>query len=127
MKIATGLTESHFMAGASGGRKAVCPGLVDQRTIQKFHGPGFLESPCATNLVFEGNPCHEESLAVAKAVGVDFTITVTLDKDMRLTGVFAGDLEKVLEEAVEQDQDLCRDPGERGVRHRLDPWRIRGP
>ena len=26
VKIATGLTESHFMAGASGGRKAVCPG-----------------------------------------------------------------------------------------------------
>ena len=37
---------------------------------------------------------------MAKAVGVDFTITVTLDKDMRITGVFAGELEKVLEEAV---------------------------
>lgn len=102
VKIATGLTESHFMAGASGGRKAVCPGLVDLRTIQKFHSPEFLESRCATNLVFEGNPCHEESLAVAKAVGVDFTMTVTLDKDMRMTGVFAGDLEKVLEEAVKK-------------------------
>lgn len=102
VKIATGLTESHFMAGASGGRKAVCPGLVDLRTIQKFHSPEFLESPCATNLVFEGNPCHEESLAVARAVGVDFTVTVTLDKDMRMTGVFAGELEKVLEEAVKK-------------------------
>jgi nickel-dependent lactate racemase len=102
LKIATGLTESHFMAGASGGRKAVCPGLVDLRTIQRFHSPEFLESPCATNLVFEGNPCHEEALAVAKAVGIDFTITVTLDKDMRMTGVFAGDLEKVLEFAVEK-------------------------
>ena len=102
LKIATGLTESHFMAGASGGRKAVCPGLVDLRTIQKFHSPEFLESPCATNLVFEGNPCHEEALAVAKAVGVDFTVTVTLDKDMRMTGVFAGDLEKVLGLAVEK-------------------------
>ena len=102
LKIATGLTESHFMAGASGGRKAVCPGLVDLRTIQKFHSPEFLESPCATNLVFEGNPCHEEALAVAKSVGVDFTVTVTLDKDMRMTGVFAGNLEKVLERAVEK-------------------------
>jgi nickel-dependent lactate racemase len=100
LKIATGLTESHFMAGASGGRKAICPGLVDLRTIQKFHSPDFLESPQATNLLLEGNPCHEEAAVIAKAVGVDFTITVTLDKDMRLTGVFAGDLEKVLEEAV---------------------------
>ncbi|MFH1756579.1 MAG: nickel-dependent lactate racemase [Pseudomonadota bacterium] len=100
LKIATGLTESHFMAGASGGRKAICPGLVDLRTIQKFHSPDFLESANATNLILAGNPCHEEATAIAKAVGVDFTITVTLDKDMRLTGVFAGDLEKVLEEAV---------------------------
>ena len=112
LKIATGLTESHFMAGASGGRKAICPGLVDQRTIQKFHGPGFLESPFATNLAFEGNPCHEESLAVANAVGVDFTITVTLDKDMRMTGIFAGDLEKVLEEAVSKMRPYVEIPVE---------------
>ncbi len=112
LKIATGLSESHFMAGVSGGRKAICPGLVDQRTIQKFHGPDFLESPLATNLAFEGNPCHEESLAVARAVGVDFTITVTLDKDMRLTGVFAGDLEKVLQEAVSKIKTYVEIPVE---------------
>ncbi len=29
-------------------------------------------------------------------------MTVTLDKDMRMTGVFAGELEKVLEEAVKK-------------------------
>jgi lactate racemase len=110
LKIVTGLTESHFMAGASGGRKAICPGLVDKRTIQKFHGPEFLESPCATNLVFEGNPCHEESLAVARAVGVDFAVTTTLDKGMRLTGVFAGDLEKVFEEAVRKIKTYVQIP-----------------
>ena len=102
IKIVTGLTESHFMAGASGGRKAVCPALVDLRTIQKFHSPDFLESEKATNLVFEGNPCHEEALAIAKTVGVDFTITATLDSHMRLTGIFAGDLERVLDEAVKK-------------------------
>ena len=110
VKIVTGLTESHFMAGASGGRKAVCPGLVDQRTIQKFHSPDFLESPAADNLVIEGNPCHEESLAVAKAAGVDFSITVTLDKDMRITGVFAGDLEKIFEAAVNKIKEYVTIP-----------------
>jgi nickel-dependent lactate racemase len=94
VRIVTGLVESHFMAGASGGRKAVCPALVDRRTIQKFHGPDFLESPCADNLILAGNPCHEEALDVARKVGVDFAVSVTLDKDMRLTGVFAGHLEK---------------------------------
>ena len=94
VRIVTGLVESHFMAGVSGGRKAVCPALVDRRTIEKFHGPDFLESPCADNLILAGNPCHEEALDVAKTVGVDFTVNVTLDKDMQMTGVFAGDLEE---------------------------------
>jgi nickel-dependent lactate racemase len=94
VRIVTGLVESHFMAGVSGGRKAVCPALVDKRTIEKFHGPGFLESPCADNLILDGNPCHEEALDVARTVGVDFAVNVTLDKDMRLTDVFAGDLVK---------------------------------
>jgi nickel-dependent lactate racemase len=92
IKIVTGLVESHFMAGVSGGRKGVCPALVDIRTIEKFHGPEFLESPCADNLILAGNPCHEEALNVARTVGVDFTVNVTLDKNMQLTGVFAGDL-----------------------------------
>ena len=92
LKIATGLVESHFFTGISGGRKTVCPGLVDVKTIQKFHGPYYLEDPNATNLVLEGNPCHEEALEVARTVGVDFVINVNLDKDLRLIGVFAGDM-----------------------------------
>ncbi len=94
LKIATGLVESHFMTGISGGRKAICPGLVDVKTIQRFHGVTYLEDPNADNLILEGNPCHEEAIEVAKTVGVDFIFNVTLDKDLRITGVFAGDLEK---------------------------------
>lgn len=93
LRIATGLVESHYMAGLSGGRKAICPGLVDKRTIEKFHSPAFLESPLTQNLILAGNPCHEESLAIARKVGVDFIVNATLDRDLHLTGVFAGDLE----------------------------------
>lgn len=92
LKIATGLVESHFFTGISGGRKAICPGLVDVKTIQKFHGPQYLEDPNATNLILEGNPCHEEALEVAQTVGVDFIVNVNLDKDLRLVRVFAGDM-----------------------------------
>jgi nickel-dependent lactate racemase len=92
LKIATGLVESHFFTGISGGRKAICPGLVDVKTIQKFHGPYYLEDPNATNLVLKGNPCHEEALEVAQTVGVDFIVNVNLDKDLRLVRVFVGDM-----------------------------------
>ena len=110
LKIATGLVESHFMVGVSGGRKAVCPGLVDLKTIQKFHGPEFLESPYATNLVLENNPCHKEALEVAQRVGVDFTVNVTLDKDLKLTGAFAGDLVKAHEAAVQKVRSTVEIP-----------------
>jgi nickel-dependent lactate racemase len=94
IRIVTGLVESHFMAGVSGGRKGVCPALVDKGTLEQFHSPEFLESPFADNLILDGNPCHTEALDVARTVGVDFLVNVTLDRDMRLTGVFAGDLER---------------------------------
>ena len=94
VKIITGLVESHFMAGVSGGRKAVCPALVNTKTIEFFHSVEVLEDPNATNLILEGNPCHEEALEVAQAVGVDFLVNVTLDKRLCMTGVFAGGLEE---------------------------------
>jgi nickel-dependent lactate racemase len=94
LKIATGLVESHFMTGVSGGRKSICPGLVDVKTIERFHGVEYLENPNSDNLILKRNPCHEEAIEVAQTVGVDFIVNVTLDKDMGITGVFAGDLEK---------------------------------
>jgi len=113
LRIATGLVESHFMAGLSGGRKAICPGLVDKRTIEKFHSPAFLESPFAQNLILQGNPCHEESLAIARTVGVDFIVNATLDRDMHLTGVFAGDLEAAHKAASDLIRDYVSVPVER--------------
>jgi|GEM_PF-65885 len=94
IKILTGLVESHFMAGTSGGRKSVCPGLIGEESTYVFHGPEFLSSPNARDLVLEGNPCHEESLEVAKMAGVDFIVNVTLNSKFELTGVYAGDLEE---------------------------------
>jgi lactate racemase len=110
VKIVTGLVESHFMTGVSGGRKAVCPALVNMKTIQKFHGVDFLEHPNATNLILDGNPCHEESLEVALTVGVDFMISTTLDNTLCITGVFGGDLVKAHLAAVEAMKGFVRVP-----------------
>ena len=110
LKITTGLVESHFMTGISGGRKSICPGLVDVKTIQRFHGAGYLEDANADNLILEGNPCHEEAIEVAKTVGVDFIVNVTLDKDMRITGVFAGDLEKAHMDAFQHMKGYTATP-----------------
>jgi len=90
LKIVTGFIEPHFMAGYSGGRKAICPGLVNLETIQKFHSPAFLEDSRAEAGILDGNPCHEEALEVARRVGIDFLVNVTVTTDQDVTGVFAG-------------------------------------
>lgn len=108
LKIATGLVEPHFMAGYSGGRKAICPGLVNLATVQKFHGPGFLENPCAASGILEGNPCHQESSDVAHIAGVDFILNVALNLEREIVGVFAGDLDAAFHEAVQFVDTFCR-------------------
>lgn len=92
LKILTGLVESHFMAGYSGGRKALCPGIVGQSVTYGFHSAAILDDPRSTSLSLDGNPCHEEALRIARMAGVDFILNVTLDRHKRLTGVYAGDL-----------------------------------
>lgn len=100
LKILTGLIEPHFMAGYSGGRKSICPGLAGVDTVKIQHGPHFLEHPNADNGIIEGNPFHEEALEIAKKVGVDFILNVTINKEREVTGIFAGDLEVAWEKGV---------------------------
>ena len=100
LKILTGLVESHFMAGASGGRKSICPGLLGEEGTHVFHGPALMAHPNTRDLLLRGNPVHEESLAVAKLAGADFIANVTVDARFRMTGLFCGELEAAHEAAV---------------------------
>lgn len=108
LKILTGLVESHFMAGVSGGRKSVCPGIIGEESTYVFHGPEFMESDEARNMNLFGNPVHEESLEIAHLAGVDFIVNVTLDSDFHVTGVFSGDLDSAHLAAVEKlKESVC--------------------
>jgi nickel-dependent lactate racemase len=100
IKILTGLVESHFMAGASGGRKSICPGLMAEESMAVIHGGPILHSPLAKDLTLEGNPVHEEALRIARMAGADFIVNVTLDDKYRLSDVFAGDMEQAHLRAV---------------------------
>ena len=76
-----------------GGRKAVCPGLSSFETVQNFHGFEFLASEKACNGNLKGNPLHEEALSVAKAIGVDFSVNVILNKNRNVIKAFAGSID----------------------------------
>lgn len=99
IKILTGLVESHFMAGVSGGRKAICPGLIGEDSIHVFHSARYLDHPESRDLNLQGNPCHDEAIEIAGSVGADFILNVTLNQDFQVTGYFGGDMQKAHEAA----------------------------
>lgn len=94
LKITTGLVEPHFMAGYSGGRKLICPGLAARQTICAWHSPRFLEHPKAANGVLEGNPVHEEDVWIARRAGCDFIVNTVIDAHRQMLFVVAGDMEQ---------------------------------
>jgi len=101
-RIVTGYIEAHFMAGFSGGRKGVCPALVDLATVQRFHGYKTLASPRADTGLLADNPCHEIALRVAKTVGVDFLFNVAITAEHDMAGIYCGDLEAAHEAGCDQ-------------------------
>ena len=108
LRVTTALIEPHFMAGYSGGRKSVCPGICGLETVKVWHGPRFIGHERSDNGILEGNPVHEDALYVARASRVDFIADVTLDAERRLTGVFAGDLEAAWGAGVRSVEHVVR-------------------
>ena len=92
LKIITGLIEPHLMAGYSGGRKAICPGIASVETMKVMHGPELMEHPKSAVGILEGNPFHKEATEIALMAGADFNLNVAIDKERRITGIFAGEM-----------------------------------
>ncbi|MBU0608485.1 MAG: nickel-dependent lactate racemase, partial [Armatimonadetes bacterium] len=101
LKILTGLIEPHLMAGYSGGRKAICPGLCSVETVLAWHSAEMLDPDEARAGNLWRNPVHEEALAVADLANDCgsgeprsrvFLLNVVLNEARELTGVFAGEM-----------------------------------
>lgn len=95
LKILTGLVEPHFMAGASGGTKSICPGIAGEKVTYEFHGPTMMADPRCQSLNLTDNPCLTESRAVAALAGCDFTLNCTINRRRELTGVWGGEMREV--------------------------------
>ena len=81
------------MAGFSGGRKLICPGIAALETVKVWHGPDFLEHPKADCGILDGNPVHEENTWIARRAGCDFIVNVVMDDQRRPLKFVAGDME----------------------------------
>jgi nickel-dependent lactate racemase len=91
-KITTGFVEPHFFAGFSGGPKMVAPGLAGLDTVMELHNVARIGHPNATWGRTEGNPVHDDVREIARTIGVEFALDVTLNRDRQITAAFAGEL-----------------------------------
>lgn len=115
LKITTGLIEPHLMAGFSGGRKLICPGIAALETVKVWHGPEFLEHPKADCGILDGNPVHEENTWIARRTGCDFIVNVVIDSERRPLKWVAGDMEAAFLEGVRFVKEVVRDTVEQPV------------
>ncbi len=107
LRIATGLVEPHFMAGYSGGRKVIAPGLAHAETITTFHSGRFMADVNAANCNFESNPLHEEQLEIVRMLGGALALNTVLDEHRRLSFVNFGDILTSHAEAVQVARQFC--------------------
>jgi nickel-dependent lactate racemase len=110
VKITTGLIEPHLMAGYSGGRKVICPGLAGLDTVRVWHGPQFLEDPRADCGSVRDNPVHQENTRIAQMAGCDFIVNVCLDGARQVTWLGAGAMIAAWEAGVRFVEDVVRVP-----------------
>ena len=100
VRIAVGLVEPHFMAGWSGGRKLVVPGIAHAETISAFHSGRMLGHPRAATAMLDGNPLHEAQLQALSMMGRCLGVNVVIDENRALSFASFGDIQESHRAAV---------------------------
>lgn len=96
--ITTGLVSLHYIAGYSGGRKSILPGIAARSAIEASHKMMNDARACLANL--EGNPVNDLMQEAASMAGVDFCVNVVGTHD-RIEFAAAGNIVAAWEKAVE--------------------------
>jgi len=102
LRVVVGLVEPHILAGFSGGRKLIAPGVIAIGSMPILHGPDIIGHEKARIGILDGNPFHQEALAIARAAQVDFALNVTLAEKRQVAGVFGGDVDRAHREACDE-------------------------
>jgi lactate racemase len=89
-RLVLGFIEPHFMAGFSGGYKAVFPGVADIDSIMHYHRAEVIGHELSTWGVLDGNPTQAQIRANGALLPVDFCVNVTLNRRREITRFFCG-------------------------------------
>src|SRR5579872_1670441 len=86
--LLTGEIVPHLIAGYSGGRKSLVPGVAGSRTTTFNHNMIF--HPNCRSGVLKGNPAHEDLMEACRMANPDFLVNVVLSPEGKLVRVVAG-------------------------------------
>ena len=104
--ILTGEIIYHLIAGYSGGRKSLVPGVAGFRTTTFNHRMIFHPN-CRPGLL-EGNPAHEDLVEGCRMIDPDFIVNVILNPDGSLIRVVAGHWEQAHREGCRTVDEMLR-------------------
>ncbi|MGI6071113.1 MAG: nickel-dependent lactate racemase [Blautia sp.] len=105
--VTIGKVELHDMAGFSGGPKSILPGVAGEETILINHRPEMIVDPGSRAGNFKGNPIHEDMAEAAAMCGVDYAVSIVMNGEYQIAGIFSGNLTASHEAAAEFVKGHC--------------------
>ncbi len=97
--IATGRVDFHYMAGYSGGRKSILPGVAAYDTIRNNHKKLVRSGVWIAQT--RGNVIAQEMAEAASLLGIDYLLNVVETVDGDTARIFTGHHTHAFEEAVD--------------------------
>jgi nickel-dependent lactate racemase len=104
--VLTGEIIYHQIAGYSGGRKSLVPGVAGEETTT-FNHQLILDPNCRPGIL-EGNPAHEDLLEGCRMFGPDFLLNVVLSPAGEWVRVVAGHYDLAHRAGCETVDRMCR-------------------
>jgi nickel-dependent lactate racemase len=109
-RILLGFIEPHFMAGFSGGYKAVFPGISDINSILDYHRAEIIGHPGSNWGIPKNNPTQDRIRQSGSSLPVDFLINVTLNEQRQITAFFCGDVLQAHENGCDFAKETAMTP-----------------
>ncbi|RAK12745.1 nickel-dependent lactate racemase [Halanaerobium saccharolyticum] len=106
--ITTGVILPHYMAGFSGGRKSILPGVAGRESIENNHA--MMVEVTEEQPALEANPISREMFEAAEKVGVDFILNVVTNSSREIVQVVAGDYRQAWEARIAQSAEMYHLP-----------------
>ena len=110
LKIGVGSILPHIIAGYTGGRKIILPGVSGAETTSFNHGIDMVRHPNVGFCRVEGNPVHIDMMEAAKLAKLDFIVNTLHNAKGEVVKVVAGDYKEAWLEGVSVAEGLYTTP-----------------